>query len=90
MKKAGGRFRFVTLIQRRMRDLQRGAPPLVERSDSLLETAVGEYQQGKIWPVQGEEAEKLRKERASRAPPRLPSGQPGAPQPSGGAGKPAG
>ena len=64
--KAGGRFRLVTLIQRRMRDLQRGAPPLVERiSGNLMQAAVEEYYRDKIWLVGGEEAEKLREDRAS-------------------------
>lgn len=77
--KAGGRFKLVTLIQRRMRDLQRGAPPLVERSaGNLMQTAIEEYHRDKIWPVQGEEAEKLRKERTAqaslRSPPRQAAG----------------
>ena len=73
VEKAGGRFSLVTLIQRRMRDLQRGAPPLVERtSGNLMQAAVEEYYRDKIWLV--EEAEKLREDRASlsagrRAPP---------------------
>lgn len=79
VEKAGGRFKFVTLIQRRMRDLQRGAPPLVERSTGrLMQTAVEEYYQDKIWPVQGEEAEKLRaareKEHGARTSLRPPPG----------------
>jgi DNA-directed RNA polymerase subunit K/omega len=74
--KAGGRFKLVTLIQRRMRDLQRGAPPLIEHpAGNLMQTAIEEYHQDKIWPVQGEEAEKLRKEHSARAPLRPPPGQ---------------
>ncbi len=79
VKKAGGRFKFVTLIQRRMRDLQRGAPPLIEHpTGSLMQTALEEYYQDKIWPVQGEEAEKLRaareSDRSARASLRPPPG----------------
>jgi DNA-directed RNA polymerase subunit K/omega len=74
--KAGGRFKLVTLIQRRMRDLQRGAPPLVEHAaGNLTQTAIEEYHRDKIWPVRGEEAEKLRKERTARASLRSPPRQ---------------
>ena len=74
MKKAGGRFRLVTLIQRRVRDLQRGARPVIERPGwTVMQTAVEEYHLDKIWAVQGEEAEKLRKERSVQASPRSPS-----------------
>ena len=53
VEKAGGRFRLVTLIQRRMRDLQRGAPPVIERpGGTLMQTAVEEYYLDKIWAVQ--------------------------------------
>lgn len=62
VKKSKGRYRFVTLIQRRMRELQRGAAPLVEKQASLLETAIEECRAGKVWLVSGEEAEKLREE----------------------------
>lgn len=61
--KAGGRFRFVALVQRRMRELQRGLAPLVERQGTFLETAIEELNQGKIWLVSGEEAAKLNEER---------------------------
>ena len=61
--KAGGRYRFVSLVQRRMRELQRGITPLVQRQDTYLETAIEELRQGKIWLVSGEEAEKLDEER---------------------------
>ena len=61
--KAGGRYRFVALVQRRMRELQRGLAPLVERQGTFLETAIEELNQGKIWLATGEEAEKLQEER---------------------------
>ncbi len=80
IKKAGGKFRFTTLIRRRMRELQRGMAPLVEKKGSLLETALAEFQEGKIWLAVGPEADALRAERettrkgdlkppASRSPP---------------------
>ncbi len=68
IEKAGGRFRFVSLVQRRMRELQRGLAPLVERQGTFLETAIEELRQGKIWLVSGEEAEKLQEERVGELP----------------------
>jgi len=67
VRKLGGRFKMVSLIQRRMRELQRGRAPLVEPRASLLETAVEEARSGRIWLVTGEEAEDLRKVRAAEA-----------------------
>ncbi len=67
VKKAGGRFKMVSLIQRRMRELQRGAAPLVDKQGSLIEVAAAEVDQEKIWLVTGEEAMKLREERAAKA-----------------------
>ena len=66
--KAGGRYRFVSLVQRRMRELQRGMPPLVEQRASLLATAIEELRQEKIWLVSGEEAERLEEERVDDLP----------------------
>ncbi|MHC5056222.1 MAG: DNA-directed RNA polymerase subunit omega [Planctomycetota bacterium] len=65
---AGGRYRFVSLVQRRMRELQRGLTPLVERRGTLLATAIEELRQGKIWLASGEEAEKLNEERVDELP----------------------
>ncbi len=63
VKKAGGRYRFVTLIQRRMRELQRGAAPLIEKKGALLDTAIAEFRAGRIHLAVGEEAAQLREER---------------------------
>lgn len=68
VKKAGGRYRFVSLVQRRMRELQRGLAPLVERRGTYLETAIEELRAGKIWIATGEEAEKLHEERVAELP----------------------
>lgn len=47
--KCGGAFRLTSLVQKRMRQLMRGAPPLIdEEMDSLIEVAFREIQQGKI------------------------------------------
>ena len=66
--KAGGRYRFVSLVQRRMRELQRGMQPLVKQEASFLATAIEELRQDKIWLVAGEEAEKLEEERVDDLP----------------------
>ena len=69
VRKAGGRFRFVSLIQRRMRELQRGAAAMVEGKGSPLEIAIEEFREGKIWLALGEEADKLREQLAAPPPP---------------------
>jgi len=74
--KAGGRFRFVSLIQRRMRELQRGAAPFVEGKGSGLETALAEFRTGKIWLAVGEEADKLREELVKSASGAAPAPKP--------------
>lgn len=67
VSKAGGGFRFVSLIQRRMRELQRGAAPFVEGKGTALDTAIAEFRSGKIWLALGEEADALREERTKSA-----------------------
>ena len=45
----GGRFKFTSLIQHRVRELMEGARPLVERNGrSDFEIAVAEIHEGKI------------------------------------------
>ena len=45
----GGRFKFTSLVQQRVRELMEGARPLVERSGrSDFEVAVAEIVEGKI------------------------------------------
>ena len=65
VKKAGGRYGLVTLIQKRMRELQRGLPSLVERKTTFLETAIDELVGDKVWLATGKEAEELREKRAA-------------------------
>jgi DNA-directed RNA polymerase omega subunit len=67
MKRAGGRYRLVSLVERRMRELQRGLPPLVERRSTLLETAIEEFRSGKIWLAVGDEAAALQEARGAAA-----------------------
>ena len=73
IERAGGRYRFVVLIQRRMRELQRGAQPLVERKPTLFETAIEELRAGKIWLVEGAEADQAQLEHAAELPGSAPA-----------------
>ena len=50
VNKVGGRFKLTTLIQKRLISLSAGARPLVNlRSNDLLEIAVAEIMQDKIF-----------------------------------------
>lgn len=59
---AGGRFRLVSLMQKRLRELQQGAPPLVENIENLAdyEIVAEEIRQKKIWLITGKEADEIR------------------------------
>jgi len=49
VRKLGGRFKFTSLVQHRVRELMEGARPLVEREGrSDFEIAVQEVVEGKI------------------------------------------
>jgi len=62
--KAGGRIRSATLIQKRIRELERGWPRLIESElQDLIQVALEEYRQEKIWLVEGDEADALREQR---------------------------
>ena len=48
-QKVGGRFRLTTLLQKRLVELVKGSPPLVELPASdYLETALREIEEGRI------------------------------------------
>ena len=65
--KVGGKFKLVSLYQKRMRELVRGLPPLVQtETNDIWDVAAKEIQDGKVDLILGEEAEKLRKEQAVR------------------------
>jgi len=50
VNKVGGRFKLSTLIQKRMKALNRGARPLVKvRGDDMLSTVIQEILQDKIY-----------------------------------------
>ena len=65
--KVGGKFKLVSLYQKRMRELVRGLPPLVQtETNDIWDVAAKESHEGKVDLILGEEAEKLRKEQAAR------------------------
>ena len=83
---AGGRFNLVTLYCRRLRDLQRGLPALIEETEGLThkQIVVEEIKQGKAWLLTGDEALELRAEldkKAARALPKEEAEEEKAPKP---------
>ena len=57
--KAGGRFKLTVVMQRRLQDLVRGAPKLVEiESRNLIDVVWEEFRQGKVELVLPEDSEK--------------------------------
>jgi len=68
LKKIGGKYRMVSLYQKRLRELLRGLPPLVEISGEVdfREVVAREILAGKVEILLGEDAESLRKELAAK------------------------
>ena len=67
LAKVGGKYKLVTLYQKRMRELQRGLPRLVEsESPNLWDIVSKEIFGNKVDLVMGVEAEQMRKELAQR------------------------
>ena len=67
LARVGGKFKLVTLYQKRARELMRGMPPLVETEGlNSLEIVAKEILEGKVELITGEEAEKMRRELAVR------------------------
>ncbi len=63
LNKVGGKFKLVTLYQKRMRELQRGMPRLtVIDSQNLWDIVTKEIMDTKVDLVMGEEADAMRKE----------------------------
>ena len=64
VKKAGGRLRVTTLLQKRVRELERGWPPLVDpKGRGPIQIALEEFVEDKIWLVSGQEAQELHEKR---------------------------
>lgn len=62
----GGRFKFTTLVQHRVRELMEGARPLVERKGRTdFEVAVQEVVEGKITLELADQSEEAGAEAAS-------------------------
>jgi DNA-directed RNA polymerase subunit K/omega len=67
LNKVGGKYKLVTLFQKRMRELQRGLPRLAESDEgNMWEIVSKEIMSSKVDLVMGEEAEQMRKELALR------------------------
>ena len=63
LNKVGGKFKLVTLYQKRMRELQRGMPRLtIIDSQNLWDIVTKEIMETKVDLVMGEEADTMRKE----------------------------
>lgn len=67
-RKVGGKFKAVTLYQKRMRELMSNAPPLVEVHDNMSLDAIvtAEILQDKITLIVGDAAEVLHLEKESQ------------------------
>ncbi|HEY3322697.1 MAG TPA: DNA-directed RNA polymerase subunit omega [Planctomycetota bacterium] len=73
LTKVGGKFKLVTLFQKRMRELQRGLPKLIETdATNPWEVVALEVSTSKVDLIMGEEAEQMRKETAMREAEELP------------------
>ena len=67
LAKVGGKYKLVTLFQKRMRELQRGLPRLIETdATNPWDVVAKEISDGKVDLIMGEEAEQMRKEVAQR------------------------
>ena len=65
--KVGGKYKLVTLYQKRMRELQRGLPRLVEiDTTNMWQVVSAEIMQSKVDLIMGDEADQMRKEIALR------------------------
>lgn len=63
LNKVGGKYKLVTLYQRRMRELQRNAPRLVAiDSTNIWDICTQEIMDSKVDLIMGEEADEMRKE----------------------------
>lgn len=67
LAKVGGKYKLVTLYQKRMRELQRGLPRLIAaETTNLWDIVAKEIAASKVDLIMGEEAEQMRKEIAIR------------------------
>ncbi len=68
MRRVGGRFKLTRLVQLRMRELQRGHPPLIDdlEGKSWIQIAVEEIALGRTKLLIGEEAKPPEKPKEKR------------------------
>jgi len=69
-ERCGGPFQFTVLLQKRIRELVKGAPKLVDTSESnVIQIALQEIQEGKVSlePLTAEELEAIEKAAAGEA-----------------------
>jgi DNA-directed RNA polymerase subunit K/omega len=68
LEKVWGKYHLATLLQKRMRELISGSPPMVPAPDpgDLWDIVAREILNDKVNLLTGEEADKLRKELAAR------------------------
>ncbi|MCZ7645710.1 MAG: hypothetical protein M5U26_10570 [Planctomycetota bacterium] len=76
LHKCGGTYKAVVLFQKRLRELVRGLPPLVETKGDqeldLWDAVAREILSSKVDLIMGEEAERMRREQAAREADELP------------------
>ncbi len=65
---AGGRFAFAVLLQKRVRELVRGARPLVEPGRTHIDTALAELRAKKIRLTEPPEGAEVAEAPAEKAP----------------------
>ncbi|GMV82449.1 MAG: hypothetical protein AMXMBFR7_36330 [Planctomycetota bacterium] len=86
LAKCGSTYKAVVLFQRRMRELVRGLPPLldvkIEEEQDLWDLVAREILEGKVDLIVGEEAEKIRREQAAKEEAELPKEAAAAPAPA--------
>ena len=68
LHKVGGKFKLVTLFQKRMRERQRNMPMLVAmpENSSIWDVVTAEIMESKVDLIMGDEAELMRKEIVAR------------------------
>ncbi|MFH0938495.1 MAG: DNA-directed RNA polymerase subunit omega [Planctomycetota bacterium] len=67
LTKVGSKYKLVTMFQKRMRELLRGLPRLVEvPSGNVWHIVNSEIMQSKVDLIMGEEAEQMRKDVVAR------------------------
>ena len=72
LKKVDNRFALIHLAAKRVRQLRKGAQPLIQAKNKDVVIALREIAAGKVYPVSKEEMEKLKQGEADIKPESLP------------------